>query len=69
VAGAPPASVDSYTNVSASLGWQFNENFSLSLDGMNLLNEKYYQFDRESNRAWNDYSTGRRYLASVHFKF
>ncbi|WP_266160504.1 TonB-dependent receptor [Dyella silvatica] len=69
VAGAPPASVDSYTNVSASLGWQFNENFSLSLDGMNLLNEKYYQFDRESNRAWNNYSTGRRYLASVHFKF
>lgn len=69
VAGAPPASVDSYTNVSASLGWQFNDNFSLSLDGMNLLNEKYYQFDRDSSRAWNNYSTGRRYLASAHFKF
>ncbi len=69
VAGAPPASVGSYADLSASLGWQFNQNFSFSLDGMNLLNEKYYQFDSASGRTWNDYSTGRRYLASVHFKF
>jgi len=69
VAGAPPASVGSYKDLSGSLGWQFNENFSLSLDGMNLLNSKYYQFDSASGRTWNDYSTGRRYMASVHFKF
>ncbi|MFC5741487.1 TonB-dependent receptor [Dyella tabacisoli] len=69
VAGAPPATVDDYTELSASLGWKFNDNFSLSLDGMNLLNEKYFQYLGTKEVVAGKYTTGRRYMANVHFKF
>jgi iron complex outermembrane receptor protein len=69
VAGAPPASVGNYTDLSGSIAWQFNPHLSVSFDAMNLLNENYYQYDSTSGLTWNTYTTGRRYLASVHFKF
>jgi TonB-dependent receptor len=69
VAGAQPATVDDYTDLSASLGWNFNDNFSLSLDAMNLLDEKYFQYQVTDSMPTNKYTTGRRYMASLHFKF
>lgn len=69
VAGAPPASVDDYAELDASFGWRFNENFSLSLDAMNLLDEKYLQYLGSKDLTVGKYTTGRRYMASLHFKF
>ena len=69
VACEQPATVDDYTDVSASLGWAFNDNFSLSLDAMNLLDEKYFQYQVTDSMPTNKYTTGRRYMASLHFKF
>jgi TonB-dependent receptor len=69
VAGAPAATTDDYTDVSASVGWTFNPNFSLSLDALNLTNQKYFQYTDTPNLPNAKYTTGRRYMASLHFKF
>jgi len=69
VAGAAPASVDDYTELDGSLGWTFNDHFSLSLEAMNLLNEKYLQYLGEKQFVAGKYETGRRYMATLHFKF
>ena len=69
VAGAAPASVDDYTELDGSFGWNFNEHLSLSLDAMNLLNEKYLQYLGSKQLVVGKYTTGRRYMASLHFKF
>ncbi len=69
VAGAEPATTDDYADVSASLGWRFSDQLSLSLDGMNLTNEKYLQYNGSKAMPAARYTTGRRYMASLHFKF
>lgn len=69
IAGAAPATVDDYTEVDASLGWTFTPNISLSLDAMNLLDEKYFQYQVTKQEPLNTYTTGRRYMANLHVKF
>ena len=69
VAGAPAATTDDYTDLSASVGWTFNPNFSLSRDALNLTNQKYFQYTDTPNLPNAKYTTGRRYMASLHFKF
>ncbi|NKF22529.1 TonB-dependent receptor [Solimonas marina] len=69
VAGAQPATTDSYTDVSASVGWAFTENVSISVDGMNLLNEKYFQYQGSKDMPVARYTTGPRYMAGLHVKF
>ncbi|RPE80067.1 TonB-dependent receptor [Vulcaniibacterium tengchongense] len=75
VAGAPPAAVDDYTDVGLSLGWRFNDHYSISFDAMNLTDEEYgqYQVDAsgklDKTHPLNRYTTGRRYMASFQFKF
>jgi TonB-dependent receptor len=69
VAGAEPATTDDYTDLSATLGWTFNEHYSVTLDAMNLLNEKYFQYQGTDSFPVAKYSTGRRYMANFHFKF
>lgn len=69
VAGAVPATIDDYTDLSASLGWNFNEHYSVSFDAMNLLNQKYSQYQGTTDLPVASYTTGRRYMANFHFKF
>lgn len=69
VAGAAPASVDDYTEVGASLGWKFNDNFGVTLDGSNLTNEKYFQYLGSKDYLAGKYSTGRRYMLTFRAGF
>nr|WP_243649117.1 TonB-dependent receptor [Luteibacter rhizovicinus] len=69
IAGAAPATVDAYTEFDASFGWTFNPNVSVTLDAMNLLDEKYFQYQDTKREPLNTYTTGRRYMANLHFKF
>lgn len=69
VAGAPAATTDDYTDLSASIGYDFTDNVSLSLDAMNLLNQTYFQYMKNPFRPAAKYTTGRRYMASLRFRF
>jgi outer membrane receptor protein involved in Fe transport len=41
----------------------------LSLDALNLTNQKYFQYTDTPDLPNAKYTTGRRYMASLHFKF
>jgi iron complex outermembrane recepter protein len=69
VAGAPPASVNDYTELDASVGWTFGDNWTLNLDALNLLDESYFQYLGSKDLLAGKYKSGRRYMATVHFKF
>jgi TonB-dependent receptor len=69
VAGAAPASVDDYAELGASIGYTFNENWSLTVDAQNLLDETYFQYLGDKEHLAGKYKSGRRYMATVHFKF
>ena len=60
---------DDTRNVSASIGWKFNDKLSISLDGMNLTNEKlkYYADNKDQPRGI--YQNGRQYYFNVRFSF
>lgn len=60
---------DDTQSVSASVGWTFNEMVSVSLDGMNLTNEKlkYYADNKDQPRGI--YNNGRQYYLNLRFKF
>ena len=60
---------DDTRSVSASLGWTFNQHFAITLDGMNLTNEKlkYYADNKDQPRGI--YNNGRQYYLNVRFKF
>ena len=60
---------DDTQSVSASVGWTFNDMLSISLDGMNLTNEKlkYYADNKDQPRGI--YSNGRQYYLNFRFKF
>ena len=69
VAGAAPASVDDYTDVAASVSYAFTPNLSLTLDGSNLLDEKYTQYLGTKDYLAGKYSTGRRYMLTLRANF
>jgi iron complex outermembrane receptor protein len=56
-------------NLSASLGYKFNDMWSFSFDALNLNNPKlkYYALNQDQPRSM--YENGRQYYFSVHFKF
>lgn len=66
IAGAPPATTGSYKDLGASLGYKLTDNISFSLDAMNLLNSKYTQYLGTKDLPVAEYTTGRRYMATVH---
>jgi TonB-dependent receptor len=70
VAGAPPAVVGSYADLSGSIGWRFDDHFAVTLDAMNLLNEKYHQYGvGNESQLFGEYTTGRRYMATLRMNF
>lgn len=68
VAGAAPATVDSYTDVDATLGWAFNKQWSLTLSAMNLTNQAYIMYQNTKAMPLNKYTNGRRYMATLRFR-
>jgi iron complex outermembrane receptor protein len=60
---------DSIGTLSASLGYKFNDMWSVTFDGMNLNDPelKYYALSRDQPRAF--YDNGRQYYLTVRFKF
>jgi iron complex outermembrane receptor protein len=62
VAGAPATYVDSYKELDASAGYQFNKNFSVNLDMLNLLNSKYYAYLGSKTQLSEEYVTGRQFM-------
>lgn len=69
VAGSAPASVDDYAELGASIGYTFNDNWSLNIDAQNLLDETYFQYLGDKEHLAGKYKSGRRYMATLHFKF
>jgi len=67
IAGAPPATTADYGDLGATLGWKLNKQISFTLSGMNLTNEKYEQYLGVTSMPASKYTTGRRYMGSVHF--
>ncbi|HEY4294746.1 TonB-dependent receptor [Luteibacter sp.] len=67
VAGAPASTTEDYADLGATLGWKLNQQVSFTLSGMNLLNEEYKQYSEVKALPVARYTTGRRYMASVHF--
>jgi len=59
---------DSIGTLSASLGYTINQNFSVTLDGMNLNNPtlKYYALNEDQPRAF--YKNGSQYYLNFRFK-
>lgn len=69
VAGAEPASVDDYAELGASIGYRFDAHWSIQIDAQNLLDEEYLQYLGDEAHVSSRYKSGRRYMASVNFKF
>lgn len=69
VAGSPPASVAAYRELDASASWHFTDKLSLNLNAMNLLDETYLQYLGSKDLIAGKYSSGRRYMATLHYDF
>jgi TonB-dependent receptor len=67
VAGAPPAYVDNFATVDASIGYKFTPNFALNIDALNLTNETYFQYYTSKEFVAAKYKNGRRYMASLRY--
>jgi len=69
VAGAPDSYTDSYKELDASLGYKFNQHFSLTFDALNLLDSTYKQFyGSQMQELANEYKQGREFILEAHFK-
>ncbi|MDR3447343.1 TonB-dependent receptor [Dyella sp.] len=69
VAGAPSTYIDGFKELDATLGYEINKNFSLSLNMLNLLNSKYYAYLGSKTQMSSEYVTGRQYMLKANFKF
>ncbi|MGH8278737.1 MAG: TonB-dependent receptor [Gammaproteobacteria bacterium] len=69
VAGAAPTNTASYKELGAQVGYAINDNWSVNLSGMNLLNSTYYQFLANPTQLAQEYKTGRQYLLTASVKF
>ena len=70
VAGAPDTYTGSYKELDSSLGYQFNKNFTLSFNMLNLLNSVYKQWYGSNDvQLANEYVSGREFMLEAHFKF
>ena len=69
-AGSPDLYVGAFKELDASAAYKFNDNFSVSLNMLNLLNSAYKQYQGAStNELLNEYVSGREFELQAHFKF
>ena len=60
---------DSVQSVDASMGYAFTDNFTLSLDGRNLSNERVDYYAASKERPRSSYINGRQYYLNLRFYF
>ena len=58
-----------YASLDASIAFRINENLSVGLEGMNLLDEQYQSYSGVEQLTRGAYLSGRRYMASLRFAF
>lgn len=58
-----------YTSMDFSLGYRFNDNFSLNFDAMNLLDEAYHSYADTERLTRGVYRSGRRYMTTLRMQF
>ncbi|MGE8219668.1 MAG: TonB-dependent receptor [Stenotrophomonas acidaminiphila] len=58
-----------YASLDASIAFRINENLSVGLEGMNLLDEQYHSYSGVEQLTRGAYLSGRRYMASLRFAF
>ena len=51
------------------MGFKINDHLTVSLDGMNLLDEVYHSYATDERLTHGAYRTGRRYMATLRFQF
>jgi iron complex outermembrane recepter protein len=69
VAGAPAETIDGYKELDANVAWKISDHFSVSLDGLNLLDSTYLGYLGNKEEVVGKYKFGREYMATLHFKF
>ncbi|QDH71454.1 TonB-dependent receptor [Marilutibacter alkalisoli] len=60
---------DEIDSLSASLGWKISDNFSLSLDALNLNNPKTKYYAENRDRPRSIYENGRQYYLNLRFNY
>jgi iron complex outermembrane receptor protein len=60
---------DEVGSLAASVGYRINDNFSLTLDGLNLNNPKTKYFAQSRERPRSIYENGRQYYLNLRVKF
>jgi iron complex outermembrane receptor protein len=60
---------DEIDNVSASVGYKFNDRFQLTLDAMNLNNPKTKYYAESKERPRSIYEHGRQYYLNFRFRY
>lgn len=60
---------DSVGNLAASLGYKFDEHWSVSLDALNLNNPKLRYFALSRNQPRSMYESGRQFYLNVHLNY
>jgi len=61
--------VKSFKGLDATASWNFNENVSVSLQGMNLLDSEYYAYANTTALPRSAYRTGRKLQATLSVNF
>ncbi|MEA9656982.1 TonB-dependent receptor [Xanthomonas campestris] len=64
-----PVYTEAYGQLDLSIGYQWTENLSLSLEAINLTDEVQRQHGRQSNQIVYATQTGPRYMLGVRYKF
>lgn len=57
-----------FRELDASIGYQINDHMRVSLDGTNLLDETYFQYNNTPSQPLNAYKNGRTYTVSLGLK-
>jgi iron complex outermembrane receptor protein len=60
---------DAVDTVSASFGYKINDNFAITLDGLNLNNPKTAYYAESEERPRSIYENGRQYYLTLRMKF
>jgi TonB-dependent receptor len=69
VNGNEPQYTDAYSQVDFTVGYKFNDNFSVSLEGINVLEQDKRQYGRSSNQLMRLEILGARYALSGRYTF
>jgi TonB-dependent receptor len=64
-----PRYVDEYSQVDLNLSWNVTDQFSLSLDGLNLTEEGLYQYGRTYNQMYINTEQDARWVLAARYNF